>query len=71
MIHADPHPLLDAIAFTSSFPMPLGQLDVVQDVRRLFSLEAESRMTTDAQVRLAVREASSPPGAPSPRASTS
>lgn len=56
MIHADPHPLLDAIAFTSSFPVPLGQLDVVQDVRKLFSLEAESRMTTDAQVRLAVRD---------------
>lgn len=56
MIQADAHPLLDAAAFTTTFPVPLGQLAVPDAVRRLFDLEAEAPMAPDRAVQLAVRD---------------
>lgn len=56
MIHADEHPLLDAVAFTTTFRVPLGQLPVPAAVRDLFDLDIEARMATDDTVKKAVRD---------------
>lgn len=56
MIQCAPHPLLDAVAFETRFPVPLGQLAVSDEVRSLFSLSIEAPMRTDAAVKTAIRD---------------
>lgn len=56
MIQAQEHPLLDAVAFTTTFPAPLGQLAVPADIRALFDLDIRPRMQRSDVVRLAVRD---------------
>ena len=56
MIQADAHPLLDAVAFTTTFTVPLGQIPVPADVRRLFDLEAASPLPDAEGIKLAVRD---------------
>ena len=56
MIQADDHPLLDAVAFTTTFSIPLGQLEVPAAVRQLFDLEADTPLPDADGVKLAVRD---------------
>ena len=50
MIQCAPHPLLDAVAFETRFPVPLGQLAVSDEVRSLFSLSIEAPVTAGSNV---------------------
>ncbi|MEC7946534.1 MAG: hypothetical protein VX265_03140 [Myxococcota bacterium] len=55
MIQAEPHPLLDAAAFTSTFHQPVGGIAVPAPVRALFTTDADAPMRSDDAVRKAVR----------------
>lgn len=55
MLTVDPHPLLDPIAFISTWPVPLGELDA-PGLRALFSPGCEAPLHADDRIRLAVRD---------------
>ncbi|MBM3993818.1 MAG: hypothetical protein FJ303_06655 [Planctomycetes bacterium] len=54
-MHIDPHPLLDARAFTTTFPRPLGEMPTPPDILALLSLQADAPLKSDDAVREAVR----------------
>lgn len=54
-MHIDPHPLLDARAFTATFPRPLGEMPTPPDILALLSLQADAPLKSDDAVREAVR----------------
>jgi DNA/RNA-binding domain of Phe-tRNA-synthetase-like protein len=55
MLTIDPHPLLDVGAFITQFPKPLDELTSPPELIALFHLEAPAPLTSDDQVREAVR----------------
>lgn len=56
MLTIDPHPLLDAVVFTATFAAPLGEVATTDEIRRLFSVDAEAPFSSDEAVRGAVRD---------------
>jgi len=52
----DPHPLLDAAAFTTTFPSTMLQLGRREELVSLLSLAAKAPLTSDDAVRGAVRD---------------
>src|SRR5881628_3554493 len=54
-MHVDPHPLLDARVFTTTFPRPLGETPTPPEIFALLSLEADAPLQSDDAVREAVR----------------
>lgn len=56
MVQLDPHPLLDARAFVTTFPKPLGELGRVESLMALLSTTASAPLSSDDAVRSAVRE---------------
>jgi DNA/RNA-binding domain of Phe-tRNA-synthetase-like protein len=55
-LRAEPHPLLDARAFLSELPAPLGQLTVPETILQLLRSNAEAPISADDAVRGAVRD---------------
>lgn len=55
MLSVDPHPLLDARAFETTFPRPLGEISTSADVLALLTLDAPAPLRSDDTVREAVR----------------
>jgi DNA/RNA-binding domain of Phe-tRNA-synthetase-like protein len=51
----DPHPLLDARTFTTTFPRPLADIPTPPEILALLSLEAAAPLQSDDAVREAVR----------------
>ena len=56
MIEFDPHPLLDAVAFTTSFAAPLGEMGPAESLAPLLRLDAPAPLRADDAVRAAVRD---------------
>ena len=56
MLQVEPHPLLEAVAFTTAFPAPLGQIATPQAVLDLFVPGAAAPMSSSDEVRGAVRD---------------
>jgi DNA/RNA-binding domain of Phe-tRNA-synthetase-like protein len=57
MLSIEPHPLLDVVAFTTTFPAPLGGLPASDAIRALLaSIEAAAPLRADDAVRAAVRD---------------
>jgi len=56
MFTTDEHPLLEAAAFTTTFPSPLGECPTPAWLRGLLTLAAEAPLTPDDDVRKAVRQ---------------
>ena len=56
MLAIDPHPLLDAAAFTTTFPSTMLQLGRREELVSLLSLAAKAPLTSDDAVRGAVRD---------------
>jgi DNA/RNA-binding domain of Phe-tRNA-synthetase-like protein len=56
MIRADAHPLLDAVAFTTTFGVPLAQVPVPDGVRGLFDLGADTPLVDAPAAKGAVRD---------------
>jgi DNA/RNA-binding domain of Phe-tRNA-synthetase-like protein len=56
MLTIESHPLLDAVAFTTTFPAPLDELTVRDALGKLLARGAEAPMRADDAVRSAVRE---------------
>jgi Uncharacterized conserved protein len=56
MITVHDHPLLDAVAFTTTFPAPLGEVAVPDRIRGLFDLAAAAPLTRSDAVKKAVRD---------------
>lgn len=56
MVSVDPHPLLDARWFLTTFPRPLGELGRVESVMSLLSATATAPLSSDEAVRTAVRD---------------
>ncbi len=56
MLTLEPHPLLDAVAFTTEFSGPLGEAGRVEAVLALLALDAPAPLRSDDAVRSAVRE---------------
>lgn len=56
MLTIDPHPVLDAHAFVTTFPAPLADMPTPASVLGLLSLEAAVPLSTDDHVREAVRQ---------------
>jgi DNA/RNA-binding domain of Phe-tRNA-synthetase-like protein len=56
MMTLDPHPLLDARWFLTTFPRPLGELGRVEAVVSLLSTTAAAPLSADDAVRGAVRD---------------
>ncbi len=56
MLTIDPHPLLDARAFLTTFPIPMGALPSPESVLALLSPGAEAPMRSGEDVRGAVRD---------------
>ncbi len=56
MLSIDPHPLLDVVAFTTTFPGPLAGLTGADALRPLLTLDAEAPVHADDAVRAAVRD---------------
>ena len=52
MLTVDPHPLLDAVAFTTTFPRPLAEIAAGE----LLTIEGDVRLRADDAVRAAVRD---------------
>ncbi len=52
----DPHPLLDARCFTTTFPRPLGATPTPPEIFALLSLDAAAPMASRDEVREAVRQ---------------
>jgi DNA/RNA-binding domain of Phe-tRNA-synthetase-like protein len=55
-ITIDPHPLLDAVAFTTSFPAPMEELTRSDELGSLLRLGVEAPLQADDAVRSAVRD---------------
>jgi DNA/RNA-binding domain of Phe-tRNA-synthetase-like protein len=55
-VAVSPHPLLDARAFTTVFPRPLGELPSPAELVANLSLEAPAPLRADDTVRAAVRD---------------
>jgi DNA/RNA-binding domain of Phe-tRNA-synthetase-like protein len=55
-VSAEPHPLLDARAFVSELPAPVGQLAVPETILQLLRADAEAPLSSDDSVRSAVRD---------------
>ena len=51
----DPHPLLDARGFTTTFPRPLGEMPTPAAIFAFLSLQAEAPLKADDTTREAVR----------------
>ncbi|AUX47155.1 hypothetical protein SOCE26_086670 [Sorangium cellulosum] len=56
MLTISAHPLLDAIAFVTTFPAPLGDLPASEALRGLLSDKASAPFRSDDAVRSAVRD---------------
>ncbi len=56
MLTLDPHPLLDAVAFTTQLPAPLGELPAPAWLQALLRPEAEAPLKSDDAVRGHVRD---------------
>ncbi|MCY1030507.1 phenylalanine--tRNA ligase beta subunit-related protein [Corallococcus sp. BB11-1] len=56
MLTVDPHPLLDLVAFTSTFPAPLGELPAPGWLQDLLKPGAAAPLQSDDAVRGAVRD---------------
>jgi len=56
MLHVEPHPLLEAAAFTTDFPAPLGRIATPEAVLALFVPGAAAPMASGDDVRAAVRD---------------
>lgn len=56
MLTIDPHPLLEAAAFTTTFPKPLGELGPTPSLAALLKLDAPAPFKSDEAVRTAVRD---------------
>lgn len=56
MVTFEPHPLLDAVAFTTEFPAPMGEVGRVEAVLALLALDAPAPLRSDDAVRGAVRD---------------
>ncbi|RYZ36144.1 MAG: hypothetical protein EOO71_32910 [Myxococcaceae bacterium] len=56
MLTVDPHPLLDLVAFTSTFPAPLGDLPAPEWLQALLKPGATAPLQSDDAVRGAVRD---------------
>lgn len=56
MVQVDPHPLLDARWFVTTFPRQLGELGRVEPIMSLLSTTATAPLSSDDAVRSAVRE---------------
>ena len=56
MLTVDPHPLLDLRAFVTEFPQPLGKLAPTDELITMLSLDASAPLTSDDDVRTAVRD---------------
>ena len=56
MLTIDPHPLLDAVVFTSAFPRPLDELTVSDELCKLLTIDGEAPLRADDTVRTAVRD---------------
>jgi DNA/RNA-binding domain of Phe-tRNA-synthetase-like protein len=56
MLPSDPHPLLDAAAFFTTFPGPLGELAPPPSLTALLAPGAQAPLTSDDAVRGAVRD---------------
>jgi DNA/RNA-binding domain of Phe-tRNA-synthetase-like protein len=56
VIAVDPHPLLDALAFTTRFPRPLRELPSPPALQAWLSLTARAPLASDDNVREAVRQ---------------
>ncbi|NBD10453.1 phenylalanine--tRNA ligase beta subunit-related protein [Corallococcus silvisoli] len=56
MLTVDAHPLLDLVAFTSSFPAPLGELPAPDWLQALLKPGATAPLQSDDAVRGAVRD---------------
>jgi DNA/RNA-binding domain of Phe-tRNA-synthetase-like protein len=56
MLSIDPHPLLDAVAFTTTFPAPLAELPGGCALVPLLALDATAPLHADDAVRAAVRD---------------
>jgi DNA/RNA-binding domain of Phe-tRNA-synthetase-like protein len=54
-MHIDPHPLLDARVFATTFVRPLGETPTPPEIFALLSLDAAAPLKSDDQVREAVR----------------
>src|SRR5262249_45240423 len=55
VMYIDPHPLLDAHIFTTTFARPLGEMPTPPEILALLSLNAEAPFKSDDAVREAVR----------------
>lgn len=55
MLTIEPHDLLDAAFFVTTFPQPLERMPVPESVTRLFGLDAECEWSSSDEVRDAVR----------------
>ena len=57
MLTVEPHPLLDVVAFSATFPGPLGEAGAGESVRALLaSVDAAAPLRSDEAVRTAVRD---------------
>ena len=56
MLAIDPHPLLRAAAFTTTFPAPLGELSTPPEIVAQLRLDAPAPLARDEAVRGAVRD---------------
>lgn len=56
MVTLEPHPLLDAVLFTTTFPRPLGELGPQPQLLSLLSLQAQAPLASDDAVRGHVRD---------------
>ena len=56
MLNIDPHPILDLRAFVTRFPGSLGELESDAQLNDLLSLSAEAPMSSDDDVRKAIRD---------------
>ena len=56
MIALDPHPLLDAGVFLTTFQAPVGELDALPWLSAMLSADAAAPLRSDDRVRAAVRD---------------
>src|SRR6185312_1576641 len=56
MLSLDAHPMLDVAAFVTEFPKPLGEIGTVNSIIELLKLDAPAPVSSDDNVRGAVRE---------------
>jgi DNA/RNA-binding domain of Phe-tRNA-synthetase-like protein len=56
MLIIEPHPLLSAAAFITTFPAPLGGIATSEEIRALLAPGAEAPLRSDDAVRAAIRD---------------